>query len=575
MLVALLRVTRRVGFRGFIGLAVLIGLAGGAVLAGFGAALRTDSAFDRLVEDTEGWDVLVNPDFGIDSELQGEDVAALPMVRDFGRLEGVSLLPRQIDSFEELDTGPTTLASDGHIGYDFARPLVSAGRMPDPEAPDELFVSTAAAQELDLEVGDPYPTRLLTFEDFGAMEAVEDLDEALALFNDPSTGRLVDLEVVGIGTFFDEIVVDEGFGGGTMLVTPAFYETYDQPTAGYWGAVVRLQDPDDLGRFRNAVEALVPEEPIAFQSRTVVQEQFDRAVRPQVAALVIFSVVAAGVGLVVVGQAISRRLQQDAVALRPLGALGVTSRQRAGLSITRVAMAALVGSVLAAVIAVVASPVGPVGVARAAEPDPGLQVDPTALLLGAATVFLVGSLLAIWPAVASARRPRREARGGGVGSRAAELGLAPATVSGIRFALDRGPVGVPAWSTLAGAVTSVALVAATVVFSSSLNHLVDHPDLYGTPWNAVIDLESDEDPGPEDYEPVLDALGRATTSRRTGWSTRVSSPSTASRCPRCRSTRHPIRSCRPSSTGDHPRDGWRWHSGRAPWRISASTSATG
>ena len=116
-LFALLRATRRSGGRGLIGLALIIGLAGGAVLTGVEAYRRTDSAFDRLIVATEAWDVLVNPDFGSQSALRAEDVAALPMVEQFARADGLSLSPRTIDSVDDLDRGPTVFASDGQWGY--------------------------------------------------------------------------------------------------------------------------------------------------------------------------------------------------------------------------------------------------------------------------------------------------------------------------------------------------------------------------------------------------------------------------------------------------------------------------
>ncbi|HYF46993.1 MAG TPA: hypothetical protein VD926_12325, partial [Acidimicrobiales bacterium] len=93
-LVSLLWVTRRTGWKGLLVLAVLIGLAGGAVMTGLAATRRTDSAFDRLVVDTKGWDILVNPDEGTDSALEIEDVAALPDVEQAGRLDGILLTRR-------------------------------------------------------------------------------------------------------------------------------------------------------------------------------------------------------------------------------------------------------------------------------------------------------------------------------------------------------------------------------------------------------------------------------------------------------------------------------------------------
>jgi len=504
-LFALLRATRRSGGRALIGLALIIGLAGGSVLTGVEAYRRTGSAFDRLVEDTGAWDVLVNPDLGVGSQLQLDDVAALPMVESVARFEGIALGPRTIESVADLDSGGPVFASDGQMGYDFGRPLVRSGRLPDIDAPNEVFVSSTAARATGLEVGDELAARLLDFDDFGALEAAGSEQAGVDLYNDPATGVLIDLEVVGVGDPFDEIVVDEGFGDGSLLLSPAFVATYD-PAIPYWGGAVRLRPGADEGQFRAAVEGLVPDEAIAFQSRRGVEDQAERAVAPQVAALGIFSVIAAGVALVIVGQAISRRLQADAVALAPLAALGVTRPQRVALGIVRIALAAVVGAGLAAVIAVVASPVAPVGVARDLEPDPGLRVDPPVLVLGGLAVALAFIAVAVRPAIVATRQRELRPNPSAPGAWAAAAGLAPSTVAGVRFALDRGGSGVPPRATIAGAATSIALIAATVAFSASLNHLVETPADYGTPWTAVVQLGGDDDATADDYLPVIREL---------------------------------------------------------------------
>ncbi|MET0736750.1 MAG: hypothetical protein ABW035_06520, partial [Acidimicrobiales bacterium] len=109
---SLLRASLRAGWRPLVGLALLIGLAGGALLTGVEAARRTETAFDRMVEATNAWDVLVNPDEGTDSALTFDMVAALPMVEQAGRLDGVSVVPEHVGGFDELDEGFLVGASD-------------------------------------------------------------------------------------------------------------------------------------------------------------------------------------------------------------------------------------------------------------------------------------------------------------------------------------------------------------------------------------------------------------------------------------------------------------------------------
>ena len=507
-LFALLRATRRSGGRGLVGLALIIGLAGGAVLTGVESYRRTDSAFGRLLEDAQAWDVLVNPDYGGESELRLEDMQALPMVESVARVDGIALGPRSVDTIQDAERGPGAFASDGIWGYDSARPLVRRGRLPAVDAPDEAFLSSTAAETLGVDVGDEIPSRLLGFDDFGALDAAGSLQAATDLYNDPATGVLIDLEVVGVGDPFDEVVADEGFVDGSIMVSPAFVETYD-PAIPFWGGLARLRPNADEDEFRAAVEALVPDEPIAFQSRAAIEEQADRAVRPQVAALGIFSAIAAVVALVIVGQAISRRLQVDAVAFAPMAALGVTRPQRVALGVTRIASAAVAGASLAVIIAVLLSPVAPVGVARDAEPDPGWRLDLPVLVLGGLAVAVVFVALAVRPAIVAARRHDLRPKPSTTAAWAAATGLAPSAVAGVRFAFDRGGAGVPAQATIAGAASSVALIAATLAFSASLNHLVETPASYGTPWTAVVSLDGPVQAAPGAYVPVIEGLAAA------------------------------------------------------------------
>ena len=65
-------------------------------------------------------------------------------------------------------------------------------------------------------------------------------------------------------------------------------------------------------RFRAEVEALVPQEPIEFQTLERIEEIVDRAVRPQVVALTVFGLLTAAAGVLLLAQALTRQLSVDA-----------------------------------------------------------------------------------------------------------------------------------------------------------------------------------------------------------------------------------------------------------------------
>jgi hypothetical protein len=501
------RATLRQGWAGILGIAVLVGVAGGVVLTGAEAYRRTTTAFDRMRDSTEAWDVLVNPDAGIESELTVESVAALPEVAQVGRVDGGFLGLAHLDGLDRLDDEPTALASDGHVGYDFARFQVQDGRLPDRDADDEILLTPLAAEGLGLDVGDTYEGRFLSFEDFGEVLGQPSAAAALERYNDADLGQRADLAVVGIGVPLDELVVDEDFLSGAIFLPPGVWERYDEPTGGYFGLPVRLAPGTSVDELREAVEGLVPRETIAMQSADSIAGQVERAVTPDADAVRLFTVIAGLVAVVIVGQAISRRLQLDAVADPALRALGLTRPQRVVLGLGRMAAAGVLGGVLAIGIAVAASPIGPIGAIRPAEPDPGLRVDLPVLVLGGLGVALVTVAVSIWPAVRSSRSTvaaRREA--GLVTSRLVGWGARPAAVMGARFALEPGPGGVPTRSTLVGATTGVVLVAAAVTFAACLDHFVDSPDLYGTSWSQMINVDTTSDDVDVDYGPVGEQL---------------------------------------------------------------------
>ena len=71
-----------------------------------------------------------------------------------------------------------------------------------------------------------------------------------------------------------------------------------------------------------------------------------------------------------------------------------------------------------------------------------------------------------------------------------------AGVVGVRFALEpgRGRTAVPVRSALLGTVLAVALLVATLGFSSGLHTLVSTPSLYGWNWNYMLNPSNDVPP---------------------------------------------------------------------------------
>ncbi len=316
-----------------------------------------------------------------------------------------------------------------------------------------------------------------------------------------------DARIDGIGLAQDGVVVDPGYDPASILFTPAFAKAHPGLKVIYWGAMVKLKPGTDVDAFTARVQALVPHESIAFQRASTVKAEVANATDPEVSALEAFAALAALLGLVVVAQAISRRMQIDARSNATLAAMGATRPQRTAVSMAKATLAVAVGAGLAVGVAVAVSPLGPVGAVRPAEVHPGVSFDAAVLGLGALAIVVVGAAVAAipawhWSRVASESEISTRSR---VAASVAGAGGSLAAVVGVRFGLERGAgrSSVPVRTTLLAAATAVALVTSVVVFSGSLDHLLATPALYGSGWDAQVQLSNLNTPaGFDDQDPA-------------------------------------------------------------------------
>ena len=494
------RAELRTRWRAALALALLAGIASGAALAAIAGARRTDSAYSRLLVDTNAAQVLVNPDFGNESKLDGLAVARLPMVSQVAREQGVIVLPSPIRSFRDIE-GALGLASDGKVGYSIARLHVLEGRAPAAGRVDEVLVNRLFADRNGVGVGDRFDAVILSADDFAAVDAAGiTIPQALAAVNRGEYGNKVRLTIAGIGVAPEEIVVDEGFSNPEMLLTPAFLRRYPHADAGFFGLAVRLRHgASDIPAFKKAVQALPHEGAIEFQTTPVTEAKVARAVRPQVGALTVFALVIVLTGLLLVGQAFARQTFLDSVDHPTLRALGFGRRQLVVASMMRGAVVAVSAAALAVVVAVAASPLTPIGAARTAEPDLGVFVDGPVVLLGALAVTLGVLALAALPAWWYTRGARFRsgdepaARPSRIAGWVLVSGASLTAGTGVRMALEpgRGRTAVPVRTTIVGAALAIATVVAALTFASSLDHLVSTPRLYGWAWDARVGTGGD------------------------------------------------------------------------------------
>lgn len=481
-------------WRSLLANAMLLGLAGSVALATAAGARRTDSAYRRMVAAAHTSDVLVNPDQGENSSLKPAQIAALPMVERFAYARALLVIPRRITSFDDVKDVIAWASQLPVFGYELDRPKLVDGRMPAPGRADEVLVNVAYARHFHLTVGS-------TLDVISA--SPERLKSELGPHADPiaairhgTIGTRVRLTVVGIGVGTDEVVVDEGFDNAVIMLTPAFYRAHSEDRAGFWGAFVTLRRGSrDLVPFRRAVQDLAGnDEGVAFKSAAVTHAAVQRAIDPMTSALWLFTAVVAIAGLVLVTQAIARRIFAAAADDSTLRTIGFTARSLMAASMLEVAAVATAGGALAFVGAFALSGRFPIGPARIAEPQPGMRFDAVVLVLGALALTGVIVGVAAWPAWRSARgRVRAGAtRRSQLARVLANAGCPPAVTTGVRTALDRGRGrdAVPVATTMTAAVGALTIVVAAAVFGASLGHLGTTPRLYGWNWDRTLRVAS-------------------------------------------------------------------------------------
>ncbi|CAN5182517.1 hypothetical protein BH18ACT4_BH18ACT4_08180 [soil metagenome] len=467
--------------------ALLAAVAGAVLLTGVAGARRTESAYRRMLEHADAGHLLLYA-----PSITPEQLDAVPEVVDFGRASYVfARFPTLEDQGRQV---VPFVALDDHAFRTTDRPRVLQGRMPEPDRAEEVAISEGMAERYGLSVGSSLTIGVFSLDQYERVVGTPDDPEP--------AGPSVDLEVTAVvrgiqdvGRDFDDAEVEYVGSDENLTLTPAFAEQHlDPELTGGSAYRIRLRGGDaDLARFMGHAARLAGDNPIGPIAQAELNRRIERGTDILALALLLFGATAGILGLLFVGQALGRQGRADLAEASVLQAIGMRPRDLLSVGVSRAAVVAVAGALGAVGLAVAASPLFPVGLARTAEPSPGLDVDVPVLALGALAIVLVLTLhacVSAWWRLRRGDAPKSAERPGGLGvpDRLAQAGLPLQATTGVRLALDRGHGvrTVPLRTTLFGAVVGMAAITAVVVFGQSLDRLVDDTVRQGWNWDVVV-----------------------------------------------------------------------------------------
>jgi putative ABC transport system permease protein len=461
-----LRAEVRGHWRAWLGLVVMLGLFGGAVIAAAAGARRTDSAYPRFLREHNAVTTGVPVGFFDPCciALTFEDIKALPQVVDAVRW-----------SFF-FGTGGLAASDDPRLGRTINSIKILQGRMPDPDKVDEVIVPFDVARLRRWRLG-----TVLTSQPQG------------------TKGPVVRTRVVGIGASPGDFPPYLG-DTPTPLGTPAYFKRYAKfvvnGQTGFNASLLILRHGDaDLDAFHASLNRLGKGK-VGFTFDQIDHTaNVKRSFHLQAIALWLLAGMAAIATLMVFGQTLARQTFLESTEYPTLRALGMSREQLLVAGMSRALAVGVGGAVLATLAAYGLSPLMPTGLARVAEPSPGLRFDVTVIGLGAAAILLLTVAMALWPAWRAARVSGSmlgvaEIAGAAKPSAAvtalARTGFPPTAVAGVKLALEPGSgrTAVPVRTTLLGVTLGIAALATAFSFSTSLTHLLGTPRLYGQNWDA-------------------------------------------------------------------------------------------
>src|SRR5689334_22819648 len=316
-----LRSELRTRWRAWLGLALLIGLAGAAAVAAAAGARRTETAYPRFVQAQNGYDLIAGGFPGkADPARALAKMEALPEVAQWARVDlaaSSAILPsgRRAAAPELMAVTDMT----GRAGFRLNRFKVISGRRVNLRAPGEAMIDFPTADREDLRVG-------------SVIKFVIGRPDA-------RPARLAAVRIVGIVASPGQFpAVGASSASGSVYVTPAFVRSNGiRPSPLDAALLIRLRhgaaDREAfLRQMRAAGLAGVVDIPEVQQTQTA---GIQRSIRLESQALWTLSALIGLAAFAIVGQSLARQTYLESAEFPALRALGFSRAQLLALGIAR------------------------------------------------------------------------------------------------------------------------------------------------------------------------------------------------------------------------------------------------
>jgi ABC-type lipoprotein release transport system permease subunit len=501
----------RRGWRATVFLVLLAGLSGGVAMAASAAGRRTVTAFDRFLERADPPQLMVTfcpPDMIeiVEAELdrcfnysavdETKVLNDLPEVDQAARASFHGLTAARPDKPDATWVAISTLVSGDLTSIEGEQILV-AGRWFSPQAADEVVVNEKFQERSGITIGEEI---ILTFwgaDEIGRVPAAgEKLNGPSALVRVVGVARgLLDLSA-STGDI-REIDEAEVMGGSALAIAAT-------DAGGYGGVVIRARGDADVAA---AIERAFPNR--QFNIASVIGddeiEPIREAIDYEARAALAFAAIASIAAAVFVGQAVARQSRREWSDISTLHALGMAPREMRWAAIIRGGLMGCAAAIVAVAVAVALSPLGPIGVGRRAEVDPGVLIDVPVLVVGTLILILLITAASVIP-LTRRSRPKRDADLSRIRRLRSHSSLPAAAVAGLSMttAGRRDETATPIGTAIAGVSLAVVTIVVAAGLTASLDSLTRTPESFGAPWDvSVMDISGDAAGTFEDFTSVL------------------------------------------------------------------------